>query len=218
MRKITEIYSEYKIPPNLQRHMLWVAAVASMICDNFNEPLPKEDIITACLLHDMGNIIKYDMKYFPQYYQPEGEEYWQKVKDDYIKKYGKNEHEATIKIIKELGLSDTIIDVVDKVKFSLSCENSNGNNMAYKIVNYSDWRVSPHGIVSYKERMDEAGVRYQNRKDSKDIFPEEGRQELIACGRDIERQIFAKCKIKPEDINDESIKPIIEKLKDFVIS
>ena len=57
VRKISEIYAEYKIMPNLQMHMYRVAAVASLIYDNFNEPLNKEEIITACLLHDMGNII-----------------------------------------------------------------------------------------------------------------------------------------------------------------
>ena len=41
--------------------------------------------------------------------------------------------------------------------------------------------------------------------------------KFVACGKDIEEQIFAKCKIKPENINDETVKPIIEKLKDFVV-
>ena len=42
MRKILDIYDEYKIMPNLQEHMLRVAAVASLICDNFDEVLPKK--------------------------------------------------------------------------------------------------------------------------------------------------------------------------------
>ena len=33
----------------------------------------------------------------------------------------------------------------------------------------------------------------------------------------IEKQIFSKCKIKPEDITDETVKPVIEELKNFVI-
>ena len=82
--------------PNLQEHMLRVAAVASLVCDNFNEPLPKDDIITACLLHDMGNIIKSDLQYFPEFIKPEGLDYWQKVKDEYIEKYSRDEHKATI--------------------------------------------------------------------------------------------------------------------------
>lgn len=214
-RKITDIYTEYKIPPNLQRHMLWVAAVATIICDNFDESLPKEDIVTACLLHDMGNIVKYDMSVFPDLLEPAGAEYWKKVQEEFIEKYGKDDHQANIKIVKELGLPSNIIQLVDKVDFPLWCSNSIDNNMSNKIMIYSDSRVSPHGIVSYEERMEEGRKRYQGRKDNN--LKEEERQKFVVCGKDIEKQIFAKCKIKPEDINDESVKPIIEKLKDFVI-
>ena len=84
-----------------------------------------------------------------------------------------------------------------------------------KIVNYADTRVDPHGIVSYDERMEEGRNRYKDRSDN-DIN-EEQRIKFVECGKDIEKQIFAKCKIKPEDINDETVKPIIESLKDFVI-
>jgi len=213
-RKIGDIYSEYKIPPNLQKHMFRVAAVASMICDNFNEPLEKDDIIASCLFHDMGNIIKYDMEYFPQYLEPEGLEYWQKVKGDYIEKYGKNEHEATLKIIKELGLSEKILEFVDQINFSLTCNHRDSNDFNTKIINYADWRIDPHGVVSYEERLIEAEERYKNKED---LFPLEEREKFIACGKDIEKQIFAKCKIKPEDIGNKTIEPLILELKNFVI-
>jgi hypothetical protein len=62
--------------------------------------------------------------------------------------------------------------------------------------------------------MTEAAKRYKNREH---LFPRAGREELILCGKEIEKQIFAKCKIKPEDINDESVEPIISKLRNFVI-
>jgi hypothetical protein len=214
-RKILDIYTEYKIPPNLQRHMLWVAAVATMIYDNFEEPLSKEDVVTACLLHDMGNIVKYDMDYFPQFHEPEGKEYWQNVQNEFKNKYGKKEHEATRAIAKNIGLPKNIVDMVGKFDFFLHCIHLEGNDMGLKIMNYSDNRVNPFGIVSYDERMEEARKRYQNREDNN--IDEEKRQKFVACGKDIEKQIFAKCKIKPEDINDETVKPIVESLKNFVI-
>ncbi len=209
------IYKKYKIMPNLQEHMLRVAAVASLICNNFNEPINKEEIIGACLLHDMGNIIKADLGYFPEFNKPEGLDYWESIKLEYENKYGFNAHKTTILIMKELGLPEEIIKIVDSVDFSLACKNCNGNNIAYKIVNYADWRVDPHGVVSFEERMEEAKKRYQNRRD---IFSEDGRAELIACCKGIEKQIFAKCKIKPEDINNESIKPIISSLHGFMVN
>jgi len=147
-KTISDIYAEYKIMRGLQDHMLRVAAVASMICDNFDEPLPKEKIILACLLHDMGNIIKSDLSYFPDFLQPEGLEYWQGVQNEYFEKYGRDEHEATIKIIKELNLAVDIIPAVNGFKFSLLCDHCQGNNFVNKILNYVDNRVDPHGVVS----------------------------------------------------------------------
>lgn len=214
MRKISEIYAEYNIIQILRDHMLRVAAVASMICDNSAQTLPKNDIITACLLHDMGNIIKFDFSYFPEFFEPEGVEYWQNVRDEFVRKYGKNEHEATVNIFKELGLSSNIVSLADGNRFSLMCDHLNSENMSEKIMHYVDARVGPHGVLSYQERMDEAGERYKNHKD---YIWEEERQKLVACGKEIEKQIFAKCRIKPEDITDETIKPIIESLKNFVI-
>jgi len=215
MRKITEIYTEYKIPPNLQRHMLWVAAIATIICDNFEEPLPKEDIVTACLLHDMGNIVKYELGYFPEFMEPQGLAYWQNVQNEFREKYSADEHKITFLIAKELGLSDRIVELASGNGFQLLCMCRDSEDIPMKMMHYCDNRVGPYGILSYDERMEEAKNRYKNRKDNN--LTEEERQKFVACGRDIEKQIFAKCKIKPEDINDETVKPIIEKLKDFVI-
>jgi hypothetical protein len=213
-KKISEIYSEYKIMPNLQEHMLRVAAVAAMVCDNLNETVEKEDIIKACLLHDMGNIIKFDLNYFPEFTEKEGLKYWQEVKNQYIKKYGDNEDEATIKILEGLSLSRNIIELVSKMRFSLLCEHAEGGDLNVKIVHYADSRVGPYGILSYDERMEDGNKRYKNHKDS---LLEEERLKLVECGREIERQIFSKCKIKPEYINDETAEPIISNLRDFII-
>jgi hypothetical protein len=212
-KKISEIYAEYKIMPNLQEHMLRVAAVAYIICDGLYEPLPKEDIVLACLLHDMGNIIKSKFEFFPEFLKPEGLKYWQNIKNEYIKKYGRSEDEATIQIMKELHLPDNIIFLAGQNRFSLVCEHCKINNMNIKIIHYADLRVAPYGVVSYDERMNEAKIRYKTKNNDE----EKERQKLITCGKEIEKQIFSKCKIKPEDITDETIKPIILNLKNFVL-
>ncbi len=200
--------------PNLQAHMFRVAAVAALICDNFDEPLPRDEIITVCLLHDMGNIVKSSFEFLPELLQPEGPAYWQKVKDEYLKKYGKNDHEATMKIIKELDLAENILQRANRIKFSLLCEQRDGDDFVAKIISYADGRVDPYGIVSYVERMNEVKIRY---KDREDLFPLANREKLIGCGLDLEKQIFAKCKIKPEDINNRTAQPIILSLRDFVV-
>ena len=48
--------------PSLQLHMYRVTAVASRIVDNWKgQNLDKKEIIIACLLHDIGNIIKFKL-------------------------------------------------------------------------------------------------------------------------------------------------------------
>ncbi len=63
---IQQLYEKYEIMPNLQLHMYRVAAVAKMICDHFQKPINKQEVIITCLLHDIGNIIKFDLFDFPQ--------------------------------------------------------------------------------------------------------------------------------------------------------
>ena len=101
MRRIQDIYDKYQILPILREHQLRVAAVAKMLCLNLKKPVKTEQVVLACLFHDMGNIIKFDLKSFPEFYEPLGVAYWQKVKEDFIIKYGHDEHEANIAISKE---------------------------------------------------------------------------------------------------------------------
>lgn len=211
-RNIIDIYKEYKIPPNLQTHMLRVASVASLICDNLTEQVDKENIITACLLHDMGNIIKFKMDVFPEFFEPEGVEYWQKVKDEYIAKYGPDEHHASLEIVKELKTSERILDLADAPSFIGAPHNAESEDYGMKIVDYSDVRVYPHGVVSIEERFLDLRKRYvQHGPDT----PE--RTAFENALREIQNQIFSKCKIKPEDITDEVIAPVIEELKGFMV-
>ena len=55
---IQEIYTKYKIMPSLQLHQYRVAGVAMYLCERVKMKIDTDNIIAACLLHDMGNIIK----------------------------------------------------------------------------------------------------------------------------------------------------------------
>jgi len=213
-KNILEIYKEHNVMPNLQEHMLRVAAVASLICDNCTEKLNKEDIITACLLHDIGNIVQFQLSYFPEFNKPQGIEYWQGIQNEYIRKYGENKDKATLQIVQNMGVSDKIIILIKQINFSLLSNQSISDDMNSKVACYSDLRVDPNGVVSFQEHIGEGEKRYQSRKGD---FPDEKRQILIECCQDIEDDIFAKCKIKATDITNEAILPIIEELKNFVI-
>ncbi len=214
MKKIGEIYKEYNIMPCLQMHQMRTAAVAFLICDSLLVNIDRNDIITACLIHDMGNIIKFNLEYFPEFTEPEGLKHWQQIKYDFIRKYGNNEHDATLKIAKELGVSDRIYQLIASIDSSLTEIISMEEDMGQKICIYSDNRVTPFKIVSIEERSLEAKERYKNHPHS---FDEEKRNFFMENIRKIEEQIFSSCKLNSIDINDESIQKYLEKLSDFSI-
>lgn len=217
MPKILEIYEKYKIIPQLQLHQLRVAAVASQICSSFEQPPDVQAVITACLLHDMGNIIKFDLGLFPETLKPQGLEYWQEAQQELKNKYGEDEHDATMGIAKELGVSNTVLTYVNAVGFTKAVNIVIDPSLEKKICNYSDYRVTPFKIVTLEESIADRAERYKNhpKKGNKDLeFVEKSRSAL----RELEKQIFEKSSIKPEEITDSSVSDIVTELKNFSLS
>jgi hypothetical protein len=213
--KITEIYKRYDIMPILQLHQLRVAAVAKQVCESLEVKVDSNTVITACLLHDMGNIIKFDLSLFPQYLEPEGFEYWDKVRNQFIDTYGTDEHKASIAIAKELGMKQPVLDCIEAIDFGKAVENVERKELEPKICDNADMRVGPHGILSVDERLEEGAKRYKNRIDK--WVPPEKQKVLHQAVRDIQEQVFAHSRIKPSSITDVTIAPIIEELRSYEI-
>jgi hypothetical protein len=216
-RRLTDIYEQYDIMPGLALHQLRVAAVGAMICDRFDGPIEKESVVRACLFHDMGNIIKSDLKTFPGFLGEKGYDYWSTKKDAFIARYGTNEHDATLRIAGELGMPERVIALIDGVAFSKLEKTRDTPSLEQKIVEYADLRVAPHGILPMHERIEEAGKRYIGRQT--DMPVDTARlSALVAAAEEVERQIFSRCSIAPEDINDASAAPVIEKLREYTLA
>lgn len=201
--------------PQLVTHQLRVASVANMVCDFLSIDIDKDNIIKACALHDMGNIVKFnlDINHRKEYYNDTNNlEDWISVQKDFIDRYGHNDHKANLAIVKELGMSERIYDLIDNINSDLVEEMIFSSDFAKKICMYADSRVSPHGVVSIEERSLNAIERY---KDHPYNFTEKERLSFVKKITEIEKQIFSLSNIKPEDINDESIRGYIEKIKNI---
>ena len=215
-KNISDIYSKYKIPPQLQTHQLRVAAVANLICNNISNFLETRIVIQTCLVHDMGNIIKSNLDAFPEFLEPQGKKYWQDAKDEFIKKYGDDEHLASITIARELGLSERVINIIDRINFSKAVENSRLPDLATKICVYSDARVSPKSVSSLKERLDESYARNHNdpgKIQSNPILYKAAAEAMFA----MEKEIFSNSNLKPTDVTTEKLEEIITNLELFEI-
>ena len=207
---IIEIYKKYHLPENLQMHMLRVAACSNLIIDNWNGvEIDNKAIIRVCLLHDMGNIVK-----IPEDFSKDQE--FLKIRKKYFDKYGTNDHEINLEIGKQEGLTEQELTILDGKRSRKNEETLKSNSYEIKICAYCDQRVAPDGVVSIKERLEDAKVRYKNKPLS--VWSnEEKANHLIECSLGIEKQIMQYCKLKPEDINDFRIKEYIEKLKTYNI-
>ena len=209
---ILDVYKKYQIMPNLQIHQLRVAAVASLICKNLKGEsiINQTEILKSCLLHDMGNILKFDLTFFLDFIQPEGLEYWEQVKKDF-KKYGDNEYFATQNIIKELGQSENVLENSNKTGFSKAKQVLESANLSWMICNYADMRVGPKNILTLKERTEDGRERHERNnsagKNNRNFV------EVVVALEKMEKIIFEKCNILSSDINDISVEKEIESLK-----
>jgi Pyruvate phosphate dikinase, AMP/ATP-binding domain len=201
---IISIYRSYRIPENLQRHMLEVSAVAKWILANRNEKnkLNERDILTTLLLHDIGNIVKGLDESFANLF-PEGYKYmpyWKAVQQWIKGRYGESDTIATINMAKEIGVSDRVLFLLENKQFLNNEFTYNSEDMALKICAYSDQRVSPYGILPIRQRLREAVNRYKGAQ-KKISVNDPNRDRLIDIAEKIEEQIFAGMKKKPSEVN-----------------
>ncbi len=219
---ISEIYHNYKIPPQLQLHQLQVAGVAKIILENLDEKLEidSDTVITACLIHDMGNIIKFDLSLYPEHLEPEGLDFWLDVQKEFIKKYGEDEHRATFKIAQEIGVPEQVLHIIANLGFSNALNIIASDNLELKIATYADQRVNFGEIVDMRQRHIKSRERYLKRRNYQNNL-DKGVDEfgkLSDSWRKIENEIFGHSLIKPEEISIERVSLLISKLKEIDIT
>lgn len=194
--------------PSLQLHMLRVAAVAHLLADACTQPVDTKAIVTACLLHDMGNIAKFDLQRFPDFLQPEGLVYWQAQKEAFVEKYGPNPHHATVAIAQELRVNDRVLELIDAIGFNQARRNYDSLDFSRKIAAYSDMRVAPEGVTSLEARLADAQVRY-HQPGKKETF----NYVMRAFLRKIEQQLAAESSVAMDQITEEKVSPLFSKLR-----
>ncbi len=209
---IQQIYDHYRILPMLQLHQLRVAGVARFIAGYLKTPVDMQLITEACLLHDMGNIIKFDLLMYPDFLKPDGYEYWFQVQSYFKQRYGENEFQANLKIAQEIGLRPEVQEIIGSISFTHVIQNFESENMALKISDYADTRVSPLKVVSLEERFVDLETRYGKRYSSED--EQRARKQFQDVMLQIQDQIFNQVSdITPQLITDEAINPLLESLR-----
>lgn len=219
---ISKIYQKYFVSPNLAEHMLKVAAVGSWLTDHFkNKKLVNQPIIIqALLLHDLANIIKFDLPKFVHFLSG-GEDELQHLiikQQQVIEKYGKDEHQAMLKMVAELSIKPAVIKILKTLTIVKVPQITNGQDFSLKIALYADYRVAPHGLVSLDERMDDLLVRYAGRerdyKLARPAIMKKNRNLL----KQIEKQISDRLDVNLNQLNVKIIEARLKVLKDYPIN
>ena len=209
---IVDIYDRFSIPPNLRMHMFRVAGVGTLICNAWKgPPIDREDIVAVLLLHDLGNIVKFDFSSAKGINFLPGEEkqrinFWRGVKSWVKKKYGTTDHVATINMVKELQIESKLMHLVEEMANAedLEFDLATSENWNLKILVYSDVRVGPFGVISMQDRFKDLLERYTAPR--VEIF-----RRLFSVCLEVENQLIPNLQIKPEEINDGAVNPLISK-------
>jgi len=158
---IKEVYDKYQTPQNLQEHMLRVGATATILTDNWiGKKIDKPAIIIAALLHDIAKPITFDIAKQAQFgMSPTDIANLIQLQKMVKKRFGTDEHIATMVIINELGCNATTIEIIDTFEWIFIPQHLNDNNIEPLIAIYCDLRIGWHRILSLSERFAELQIR-----------------------------------------------------------
>lgn len=200
--KTFDIYEKFNIPPNLQEHMFRVAGITSFILDHWKgKEIDKDKIIKLALLHDLGNIVKFDLEKHPDLLGKEKPrlEYWKKVQKEVKEKFGSDDHDVANKMLREIGVDEEMIDTISQKSFGNSTETEKSDNWGLKILLYSDLRAGPFRVMPLKERLEEAIPRLEKYKNLPHL------DRLLQTARNIEKQIQSHLDTNVSEISEQSI-------------
>lgn len=207
---IIDIYHKYRIPANLQRHMLRVGAVGKLVVDSFSDDLDGALVVKTLLLHDMGNIIKFkfdDLSLLDVEDRVKVDEFV-KLQAEFIKRFGSDCDLATEEIIREITNDEKIVDLCAHSHAEHMEEIINKDEWEKKIAYYCDMRVGPFGIVSVNQRFDDLDVRYG--KSSERLKKLKRFREICLI---IEEQLQENTSVDIVEICEDDVRMIVENLK-----
>lgn len=166
MMKISDLYAKYQVMPQLATHQLRVASVGKLVAENWKQSADSPFITRLCLVHDLGNIVKFDLSEGvdrSKFGEIENLKFWRQVQQRYWDKYGKDAHVTTVGMLQEAGLGQYIPPIHEEAKLYFAeakkPELAKASLPAI-ILMYADCRVTPTGVTSYRERIDDLKTRY----------------------------------------------------------
>jgi len=181
--------------------MLRVASLGSLICDRIaSTTLHEELVVKTLLLHDMGNILKFDFSRIDLFEEADRENLkaYKIAQQKFRKQYGLNPDEATLKIINEVTHNQSIVNLCRDSHWENLGQVLKTDNWEAKIACYADMRVGPFGLLTLAERI----------QDLKKRRPEESStlDRLLRQGLAVEKELDNITELKLNELSDNEVK------------
>ncbi|MBN1494714.1 HD domain-containing protein [Candidatus Peregrinibacteria bacterium] len=198
VKKAIALLKKMRLPDHIVDHTKQVAYTAGLICDEYKKKhikINKNRVVCAALLHDLFKILDIRGAAYKSLCKNASKKdiaVWNRLK----KEYGNVDHAiAAYTYLKSIG-ENKIALMVRKHKFDAVCEKQFiPVTLEEKITTYADKRVLHSKIVSLKKRFSDGEKRYNPKKENLE------KQKMIhRCYFQMEREIFKKIKMRPEDI------------------
>lgn len=192
--------------------MFRVAALGSLICDRLvSQQVDKDLIVKTLLLHDMGNILKFDFERLDLFEESDKKnvETYKQAQQDFRLKYGSDPDDATLAIIEELT-DDERVGILCEEAHWLNLEKFiDTNRWDAKICTYCDMRTGPFGLLSLPERI----------KDLKHRRPAERKylDRLLELGLLVEEQLDELTEQRLSEITAELVDEEVDSLRGIEI-
>ncbi len=153
--------------PRLKEHMIRTAAVGWHIAYHWKNAteIDPNIIVQVLLLHDTGNIIKFNLEGFPDLLGDEAPrlQYWKDIQKSYIETYGNDEHKAIVQIAREIDIDTNVEDTLEALVANGIKATYDSDDWNRKICMYADLRCAPFSVVDVNTRFDDIIARYKGR-------------------------------------------------------
>lgn len=195
--------------------MLTVAAVGQYIIAHWQGPaLDGPSITAALLLHDVGNLVKFDLSESARVIEPAlFTDEWRERQRSMREKYGAYSHQATLSMLRELEVPEKIQQLVRGMDASNVCAIAS-DSWEQQICQYADLRVTPRGVVSLEERLQDLHERYASKYPnwSDTLFAENGE-----CAKKIEQALQNHTSADITSVPAEKIQAYLVELSHFAV-
>ena len=198
--------------------MLRVASVGKYISQNWKENINEADVIETLLLHDLGNLLKFDLTKGLDLLDKDERDanYWVQVQNELKSKYSSDEHKATQMMAKETGVSERVLFLLNSMGSSNLHKTLKSDDWELKICSYSDFRVSPYGFNTVEERFKDILQRYESR-DHVLANKEKTLEKMNYC-LELENQLQTHVEVDLQSLPNKTLEKISQEMKLWEVS